>query len=61
MKVTRRTFLAAAAALPAAGKSYAFDIGVTDWNLRLTGKLEAVALAARVGFAGVQVSLGRKP
>jgi len=61
MKVTRRTFLAAAAALPAAGKSYAFDIGVTDWNLRLTGKLEAIALAARVGFAGVQVSLGRKP
>ncbi|MFN7934947.1 MAG: sugar phosphate isomerase/epimerase family protein [Bryobacteraceae bacterium] len=62
MKVTRRSFLAtAAAALPASGKSYAYELGVTDWNLRLTGKLEAVALAARVGFAGVQVSLGRKP
>jgi L-ribulose-5-phosphate 3-epimerase len=36
-------------------------IGVTDWNLRLTGKVDAVALAAQVGFAGVQVSLGRKP
>ncbi len=36
-------------------------IGVTDWNLRLTGKVEAVALAARLGFDGVQVSLGRDP
>lgn len=62
MKVTRRSFLAtAAAALPASGKSYSFELGVTDWNLRLAGKLDAVALAARVGFAGVQVSLGRKP
>jgi len=36
-------------------------IGVTDWNLRLTGRIEAVALAARLGFEGVEVSLGRKP
>ena len=36
-------------------------IGVTDWNLRLTGKLEAVGLARRLGFEGVQVSLGRTP
>lgn len=36
-------------------------IGVTDWNLQMTGKVEAVALAARLGFDGVQVSLGRKP
>jgi sugar phosphate isomerase/epimerase len=36
-------------------------IGVTDWNLQLTGKVEAVALAARLGFDGVQVSLGRQP
>lgn len=36
-------------------------IGVTDWNLDQTGKLEAVALAARLGFDGVQVSLGRTP
>lgn len=51
----------AAAALPAHGKSYPFELGVTDWNLRLAGKLDAVALAARVGFSGVQVSLGRRP
>ena len=36
-------------------------IGVTDWNLELTGQVEAVALAAKLGFDGVQVSLGRKP
>ena len=36
-------------------------IGVTDWNLELTGKVPAVALAAKLGFDGVQVSLGRKP
>jgi L-ribulose-5-phosphate 3-epimerase len=29
--------------------------------LRLTGKLESVETAARLGFEGVQVSLGRKP
>ena len=36
-------------------------IGVTDWNLQQTGKFEAVALAKRLGFDGVEVSLGRKP
>jgi L-ribulose-5-phosphate 3-epimerase len=35
-------------------------IGVTDWNLKMTVKPEAVALAARLGFDGVQVSCGRK-
>lgn len=34
-------------------------IGVTDWNLRQSGKSEAVALARRLGFEGVEVSLGR--
>lgn len=63
MTLPRRTFLAtsAFASLPVAAKNYSFKIGVTDWNLRLTGKLEAVGLAKRIGFAGVQVSLGRKP
>jgi L-ribulose-5-phosphate 3-epimerase len=36
-------------------------IGVTDWNLNQTGKIEAVALAAKLRFDGVQVSLGRTP
>jgi len=42
-------------------KSYPFQLGVTDWNLRETGKLEAVDLARRIGFSAVQVSLGRQP
>ena len=64
---TRRHFLATAGAFAAApllgakaAKSH-LKIGVTDWNLNLSGKLEAVALAASLGFEGVQISLGRTP
>jgi sugar phosphate isomerase/epimerase len=61
---TRRQFIYGAAALSAtplfAAKSK-LKFGVTDWNLNLSGKTEAVALAASLGFAGVQISLGRKP
>src|SRR5438067_2242097 len=42
-----------------AGRAAAFKIGATDWNLRLTGKPESIALAKQIGFDGVQVSLGR--
>jgi sugar phosphate isomerase/epimerase len=62
---SRRTFLEAGAgfafaALRLEAKERAkFKIGVTDWNLKETGKIEAVALAKSLGFAGVQVSLGR--
>ena len=35
-------------------------IGITDWNLNLGANPEAVPLAARLGFEGVQVSFGRK-
>jgi L-ribulose-5-phosphate 3-epimerase len=34
-------------------------LGVTDWNLRKASNLDAVALAASIGFEGVEVSLGR--
>lgn len=64
MTISRREFVlsGAAAGLAAAkAKPAGFRIGVTDWNLRLSGKLEAVALAKRIGFEGVEVSLGRKP
>ena len=67
MSTTRRAFLRAAAAAPVLRLAGAqrplagLKIGVTDWNLRLAGKTEAVALAARLGFQGVEVSLGRKP
>jgi L-ribulose-5-phosphate 3-epimerase len=74
MKVTRRTFiatsLAAAAAaglesrvrtadrgsrLAAAAK---FRIGVPDWSLGQSAQIEAIALAKKIGFEGVQISLG---
>jgi len=64
--MTRRsvlqTLLAGGAVLRlAAPRNRGPRIGVTDWNLNQTGKIEAVALAAKFGFDGVQVSLGRKP
>lgn len=65
MAISRRSLLGAggAAFLSHAlrARSHGLKIGVTDWNLRLTGKVEAVETAARLGFDGVQVSLGRKP
>jgi sugar phosphate isomerase/epimerase len=68
MSLSRRSFLhqtsagvlAGSGLLRAARKS-GVKIGVTDWNLQMAGKIEAVALAHRIGFEGVQVSLGRKP
>jgi len=54
------TAVAAAAGpfLRAAG--WKLRIGVTDWNLKLGADPEAVPLAARLGFDGVQISFGRK-
>jgi L-ribulose-5-phosphate 3-epimerase len=64
--MTRRTvlqtLLASGALLRVASpRSRGPRIGVTDWNLDQTGKVPAVALAAKLGFDGVQVSLGRTP
>jgi sugar phosphate isomerase/epimerase len=39
-------------------KKRKFRIGVTDWNLRQEGKLESIELAKKIGFDGVQVSIG---
>ena len=67
MNLTRRTFLGASALGLAAGVPLAaakdlkgLKIGVTDWNLRQSSKPEAVELAKRLGFQGVEVSLGTK-
>ena len=61
---TRRRMLqtsaAALAGSPLFGKRSNLRIGVTDWNLQLTGQVEAVETAAKLGFEGVEVSLGRK-
>jgi L-ribulose-5-phosphate 3-epimerase len=44
----------------AAQKGVRFRVGVTDWNLKQTAKLDSVALAKKIGFDGVQISIGRK-
>ena len=71
MRITRRGFikhstltLAAMAAakdqLLAYGKTRGvkFKVGAPDWNLRQEAKPESVALARKLGFDGVQISLG---
>ena len=74
MKITRRDFLnsgvagltAAALLRPsslafaAARKAAKFKVGVTDWNLKQTAKTESIALAKKLGFDGVQISIGRQ-
>jgi L-ribulose-5-phosphate 3-epimerase len=63
--ITRRKFLGSAVAagvcsrLAIAGDK-TLRIGVTDWNLDLGANPEAVPLAAKLGFEGVQISFGRK-
>src|SRR5215831_490887 len=37
-----------------------FKVGAPDWNLKLTAKTESVALAKKIGFDGVQISIGRQ-
>ena len=37
-----------------------FKIGVTDWNLKQTARIESIALAKKIGFDAVQVSIGRQ-
>ena len=64
MKIPRRSFLAGGVvslAGRAKARSHGLRVGITDWNLRLTSKVDAVETAARLRFDGVQVSLGRKP
>lgn len=65
---TRRAFLCAGASavLAAPGlRAFAstpkvkFKVGVTDWNLKQEGKIEAIAMAKQLGFDGVQISIGK--
>lgn len=58
--MTRREWLVsltAATALQGQGTAKV-KIGVTDWNLRKGANVESVALAASIGFDGVEVSFG---
>lgn len=66
--ITRRSFIGAGASaaiaaigLPsfASASKVRFKVGVTDWNLKLEGKLESISLAKQLGFDGVQISIGK--
>jgi L-ribulose-5-phosphate 3-epimerase len=59
--IRRRTCLSLALAGPwLRAANPKLRLGITDWNLKLAAKPEAVPLAARLGFDGVQVSCGRR-
>ncbi|HEY3132063.1 MAG TPA: sugar phosphate isomerase/epimerase family protein [Acidobacteriota bacterium] len=70
MSLSRRSFIvvtsrgiatAAFASAPLlAKKASLVRIGVPDWNLHLASKPEALELGRRLGFEGVEVSLGRE-
>jgi L-ribulose-5-phosphate 3-epimerase len=65
LMISRRKFLGSSVAAGvcsrlAIAKEQALRIGVTDWNLDLGANPEAVPLAAKLGFEGVQISFGRK-
>src|SRR5262249_17876401 len=66
--ITRRAFIGTGAsaalatlALPglASEAKVRFKVGVTDWNLKQEGKIEAIPLAKQLGFDGVQISIGK--
>ena len=67
MYISRRSFLGTCAAglVPVStfgqGPASRIRVGVTDWDIRQTGMVGALELASRIGFDGVEVSLGRKP
>jgi L-ribulose-5-phosphate 3-epimerase len=58
MEVTRRTFIGTSLAALAAQRGVKLRIGVPDWSLGQSAKVEAIPLAAKIGFEGVQISLG---
>src|SRR4051812_3411307 len=61
--ISRRSFVQTAIAgtggMLLAGKPAGLKIGVMDTVFRMAGKPEAVALAKKLGLAGMQVTLGR--
>lgn len=60
--VNRRQFLTASALAPALLRGApTWKFGVMDSTLGMAAKPEAVAEAARLGFQGLQVTLGRAP
>jgi sugar phosphate isomerase/epimerase len=62
--ITRRSFTITSLAAFTGGLLLAdnpsLKIGITDWNLYLGASPDAVPLASKLGFSGVQVSFGRE-
>jgi sugar phosphate isomerase/epimerase len=64
-EISRRALLQSAALAGlgvrfAGGAGRNIPIGVTDWNLKLGADPNALPLAAKIGFEGVQISFGRR-
>jgi L-ribulose-5-phosphate 3-epimerase len=64
--VSRRAFIGGGASMALANLSspgletatkVRFKVGVTDWNLKMEGKIEAISLAKQLGFDGLQISM----
>jgi L-ribulose-5-phosphate 3-epimerase len=74
MRISRRDLIGAAGTFSAGvllgipglslaeqARLHGVRLGATDWNLGNTAKPEALALGKRIGFEGVEVSLGMGP
>ena len=65
--ITRRQALAVATLLGAGANRHAFaaapniKIGVPDWTLKQSAKIESFAVAQKIGFEGVEVSVNEAP
>lgn len=57
--ISRRLFLATGSSALLPAKPKRLKIGVMDTVFKMAGKPEAVALAKKLGLAGIQVTLGR--
>jgi L-ribulose-5-phosphate 3-epimerase len=58
MRITRRTFIGTSLAAFAIQRGIKLRLGVPDWSLGQSAQPAAIPLAAKIGFDGVQISLG---
>lgn len=58
MEITRRTFIGSSLAAFAVQRGVKLRLGVPDWSLSQSAQVEAIPLAAKIGFEGIQISLG---